>query len=179
MASRAERSASRDLDSEHASMRRVLMVAYHFPPYSGSSGLWRTLSFCRYLPHHGWHPLVLTTRPSAYPETSDYADDDLPPSVQVERVRALDAARHLAIGGRYVSWSAVPDRWVSWFVGGVARGLRLIRTRAPRVIWSTYPIATAHLIGLALHRLTGLPWVADFRDPMTEIDVETNRRFPS
>src|SRR5205807_3649186 len=43
----------------------------------------------------------------------------------------------------------------------------------------TYPIATAHLIGLSLHRLTGVPWVADFRDPMTEKDPVTGEEFPS
>ena len=37
-----------------------------------------------------------------------------------------------------------------------------------RLIWSTYPIATAHLIGLCLCKLSGLPWVADFRDPMID-----------
>jgi hypothetical protein len=40
-------------------------------------------------------------------------------------------------------------------------------------------MATAHLIGYALHRLTGLPWVADFRDPMTEIDPDTKQKFPT
>jgi len=45
------------------------------------------------------------------------------------------------------------------------------------VLWSTYPIGTAHLIGHALHRLTGIPWVADFRDPMTEVDPATGRPF--
>jgi glycosyltransferase involved in cell wall biosynthesis len=42
------------------------------------------------------------------------------------------------------------------------------------VIWSTYPIATAHLIGLCLHRMTGIPWVADLRDPMTDDSHPSN-----
>jgi len=44
----------------------------------------------------------------------------------------------------------------------------MIAKKKPAVIWSTYPIATAHLLGLILHRLTGIPWIADFRDSMTE-----------
>jgi len=40
----------------------------------------------------------------------------------------------------------------------------------PDIIWSTFPIATAHLIAYTLHRLTGIRWVADFRDPMSEPD---------
>jgi hypothetical protein len=43
-----------------------------------------------------------------------------------------------------------------------------VRAHRPRAIWSTFPIPTAHLIGHALHRLTGIPWVADFRDPMVQ-----------
>jgi glycosyltransferase involved in cell wall biosynthesis len=46
--------------------------------------------------------------------------------------------------------------------------MKLVREFAPQVIWSTYPIATAHLIGAALQRRTGLPWLADFRDPMAQ-----------
>jgi glycosyltransferase involved in cell wall biosynthesis len=60
----------------------------------------------------------------------------------------------------------------------VATGLRLIRRHKPDIIWSTFPIATAHLIGMTLQRLSGLPWVADFRDPMTEVDPNTGEEFP-
>lgn len=42
----------------------------------------------------------------------------------------------------------------------------MIRRFRPDVLWSTYPIPTAHLIGYSLAKITGLPWVADFRDPM-------------
>jgi glycosyltransferase involved in cell wall biosynthesis len=44
----------------------------------------------------------------------------------------------------------------------------MIRRWHPEILWSTAPIATAHWIGLTLHRLTGLPWVADIRDLLTE-----------
>jgi glycosyltransferase involved in cell wall biosynthesis len=73
---------------------------------------------------------------------------------------------------------ALPDRWVSWFIWAVPRGLHLIYKYKPKVIWSTYPIATANLVGATLHRITGIPWIADFRDPMTEIDPLSNQRFP-
>ena len=56
--------------------------------------------------------------------------------------------------------TALPDRWTSWFWGAVPAGLSLIRRYKPRVLWSTFPIATSHLIALTLHRLTGIAWVA-------------------
>src|SRR5262249_24538830 len=40
----------------------------------------------------------------------------------------------------------------------------------------TFPIATAVLIGWALHRLTGKPWVAYFRDTMSESDYPRDAR---
>jgi len=59
---------------------------------------------------------------------------------------------------------------VSWWPAAVWRGLAMIRQHRPDVIMSTFPIATAHMVGLTLQRLTGLPWVADFRDNMTDPD---------
>jgi glycosyltransferase involved in cell wall biosynthesis len=151
-------------------MRRALMIAYHFPPTQGSSGVLRTLSFARHLPEFGWEPLVLTVHPRAYPQTSDHQMSDIPEGLVVKRAFALDTARHLAIRGAYLGPLAAPDRWWTWWLGAVPAGLRMIRRYRPEVIWSTAPIATAHMIGLTLHRLTGLPWVADIRDLLTEPD---------
>jgi glycosyltransferase involved in cell wall biosynthesis len=162
-----------------AQNRRVLMIAYHYPPYSGSSGVQRTLGFARYLPEYGWDPVILTAHERAYPHVGGDQRNDSPPSVPVKRAFALDTAKHLGFRGRYLKWLALPDRWASWFLGAVVAGLALVRKHKPAIIWSTYPIATAHLIGFTLHRLTRIPWVADFRDPMNEIDPISNQRWPS
>jgi glycosyltransferase involved in cell wall biosynthesis len=82
----------------------------------------------------------------------------------------------LAVRGRYLHATARPDRWVSWRFDAVRRGLKLIERLRPAVIWTTYPIATAHLIGAELQRRTGLPWVADFRDPMAQSGYPADRR---
>jgi hypothetical protein len=47
-------------------------------------------------------------------------------------------------------------------------GLRLVKRYRPAALWTTFPIPTAHLIGRSLHTHTGLPWIADFRDPMVQ-----------
>jgi hypothetical protein len=160
-------------------VNRLLMIAFHYPPCRGSSGLQRTLSFSRYLLGQGWQPVVLTVKPSVHTQTSNDQLGDIPADVAVERTFALDTKRDLGIQGRYLKWMALPDFWVSWFFWAVPLGLRAVRKYKPKVIWSTYPIATAHLIGLALHRLTGIPWIADFRDPMIEINPVTGQRRPA
>jgi hypothetical protein len=159
-------------------MNAILMVAYHFPPCNVSSGLQRTLSFSRHLSKYGWKPVVLSAHPRSYVSVSNEQLNDVPDSVPVKRAFALDTSVHLGFRKRYFNWMALPDRWVSWVLGAIPSGLRLIRKYKPKVLWSTYPIATAHLVGFFLHRLTGIPWVADFRDPMVEIDPVTQQQWP-
>lgn len=149
-------------------VKRVLMIAFHYPPVHGSSGVQRTLTFSRYLPQYGWQPIILTAHPRAYQAVNDGQLRDIPESVVVKRAFALDTARHLAFRGAYPGFLAVPDRWISWWLGAVPAGMALIRRYRPHVIWSTFPTASAHLIGLTLQRLSGLPWIADFRDSMTD-----------
>lgn len=149
-------------------MKKVMLIAYHFPPVRVSSGLQRTLSFARDLREHGWLPMVLSIHPRSFSATSDGQMMDIPSDVDVVRALGWDTARHLSINGKYWGPMALPDRWVSWWFGGVFSGLKMILQKKPKIIFSTYPIATAHLIGLTLHKLTRLPWIADFRDSMTE-----------
>jgi glycosyltransferase involved in cell wall biosynthesis len=157
-------------------VKRVLMVAYHFPPLRGSSGIQRTLKFAQYLPQQGWQPLVLSAHPRAYANQGPDQMGDIPAGTVVKRAWALDSARHLAWRGRYVGWTALPDRFATWCLGAVPAGLALVRRYRPQVIWTTFPIASATLIGLLLHKLTGLPWIADFRDPMTDVGYPENPR---
>jgi hypothetical protein len=155
-------------------VKRVLMIAFHFPPVSGSSGIQRSLRFAQFLPSLGWQPTVISAHPRAYERTSPDLLQDIPDTVNVVRAFAFDAVRQLSIGGRYPGFIARPDRWWPWRIGAVLEGLKLIRQQHFDVIWSTYPIPTAHQIGATLHRRSGIPWVADFRDPMAQDGYPTD-----
>ncbi|MCA9130497.1 MAG: glycosyltransferase [Planctomycetales bacterium] len=156
-------------------MKHLLMIAYHYPPLAGSSGIQRTLCFSKDLQAHGWQPAVLGAHPRAFERVSNDLLGCIPADVVVRRPFALDARRHLSLFGRYPAWFAQPDRWTSWLLGALPAGLRMIRLQRPDVIWSTYPIPTAHLIGYWLSRLSGIPWVADFRDPMAHAGYPQNQ----
>lgn len=151
-------------------MNRVLIIAYHFPPVAGSSGVLRALKLCRYLPENGWQPTVLTVNPRAYERTDPGQLAEIPGDVHVMRTFALDTQRHLSIGGRYFRSMALPDRWATWVPSGVLAGLRAIRRERIDAIFSTFPIPSSVQIGSYLHRLTGKPWIVDLRDSMTEDD---------
>jgi len=146
--------------------RTVLMIAFHVPPWAAGSGHLRTLGFARHLPAAGWQPIILSARAGAYPITAPVEDGIIPEGCPVYRVLALDARRHLGIGGKYPAFLAQPDRWISWYPAAVIQGLRLIRRHRIAAIWSTYPIMTAHCIARSLSWMSGLPWIADFRDPV-------------
>ena len=145
---------------------KVLIIAHHFPPSAEVSGALRTLSMARYLAQMGMEPIVLAPHPSAYPTLNEATLKMIPDGCEVVRAFAFDVRRHFGFRGRYPMWLAQPDRWSSWWLWGVPKGMRLIKHHKPRAIWSTYPIGTAHLIAATLHRRTGIPWIADFRDPV-------------
>jgi glycosyltransferase involved in cell wall biosynthesis len=147
-------------------MPRVLLIAFHFPPLRSSSGLQRTLKLAQYLPEFGWTPAVLTIDPRAYWITSTDQMSEIREGMLVKRSFGVDSKDHLSIGGKYFNVTAIPDRWISWFPFAMFDGWRMIRDFKPDLIWSTYPIATAQLIGLNLHKLSGIPWIVDSRDPI-------------
>src|SRR4051794_33500632 len=103
------------------------MIAYHFPPLAGSSGIQRTLRFVQHLPRYGWDPMVLTVTANAYEQIGNDLLPEVPAGTVVRRGAALDAARHLALAGHYPGWLARPDRWMSWQVDGIRTGLQMLR----------------------------------------------------
>jgi len=157
-------------------MKCALIVAYHFPPCAGSSGLLRSLKFCRYLPEFGWQTSVLTLHQRNYESLDSKRNASDFEGVPVIRAFALDTKKHLSFRGAYFDWMALPDRWVTWLFAAIPLGLRAIRRHRIEVIFSTFPVSTAILIGFILHRLTGKPWVVDLRDSMTEDNYPPDKR---
>ena len=146
--------------------RRVLMLAFQFPPYDQSTGSQRTLAFIRHLPAFGWSPIVITARESAYPQTDSAALKSIPPGATVLRAFGFDVARRLSLRGIYPRFLATPDRWNSWILGCAVTGLRASRAHKPSALWATFPTPSAIAAALLLQRLTGLPLIGDLRDPM-------------
>ena len=110
---------------------------------------------------------MITVDPRVHqPEELAAEGQDQAEGIEVHRTFCLDVRRDLSIRGKFPGVLALPDRWWTWRFSTVGLARRLAAQHGARAIFSTYPQASAHLIGHALQRKTGLPWVADFRDPM-------------
>lgn len=77
------------------------------------------------------------------------------------------------------AWLLVPDEAIGWLPFAVRPGLRAIKTHRVKAIFSTSPSPVAHLIAFILKRVTGLPWVADFRDLWTQTPYADRRQVYS
>jgi glycosyltransferase involved in cell wall biosynthesis len=155
--------------------RRALMFAFPFPPFSQSTGRLRTLAFARDLPAHGWTPVVVTARETAYPEIDRATLAEIPSGTQVIRAFGADVARVASIRGIYPRWLATPDRWNTWILGCVAAAKAAVRQQRIDALWATFPIPSALVAALRVHRLTGLPFIADLRDPIVYDTWPVNR----
>ncbi|ARA92991.1 group 1 glycosyl transferase [Rhodothermaceae bacterium RA] len=175
-------------------MKRVLLITYYFPP-SGGPGVQRVLKFAKYLPAAGWQPAVLTVADGAFPERDAALHHDVAPDLAIHRTTSWDpfqwyarlvgrppeqAARLGSVQGasdwkeRLAAWVRanvfLPDARVGWVPFAVAEGRRLLAGEGFDAILTSGPPHSTHLTGWLLHRQTGVPWLADFRDPWTDIN---------
>ena len=175
-------------------MKRVLLISYYFPP-SGGPGVQRILKFARYLPQCGWLPTVLTVDPNyaAFPSIDDSLLEEVPSDVEVVRTRAWDPfsvygriqgkRRDEVIKVGYIEgkqglknvaqWLRgnifLPDARVGWVPFGSRAARKLVRKHKFDAVMSTGPPHSSHLIGMAAHKASCLPWIVDMRDPWVEI----------
>jgi glycosyltransferase involved in cell wall biosynthesis len=167
-------------------MRRVLIVAYYFPPIGGIGSI-RLARFASLLPELGWEPTVLAPRntPHATDLQLQFPEDRVvrSRSIELSRIgRAVPGARQpsqeaagspgrslrgalRSAAHRYVFF---PDAQIGWYPSAVAAGIRALRAEHFDAIYSSsYPV-TGHLIARTLSRRTGIPWVAEYRDPWSD-----------
>ena len=155
----------------------LLMVSFHFPPISQSSGYLRALKFAKYLPEYNVEPTILTVNLRAYKlidlENSKLLNQ-LDNNIEIHKAQCWDSSKHFAIFGKYFSWLAMPDKWVSWIPFGIIKGWQLNKKKKFDALWVTYPISSALFIGYFLAKLTKKILYVDLRDPVWEEETWDN-----
>ena len=81
--------------------------------------------------------------------------------------------RRLALALMYL-----PDEFLPWLPTAVTRGIKLASDTRIDAIMTSSPPNSVQLIGAALHALTGIPWLADLRDPWLTDAHPDYRRTP-
>lgn len=158
--------------------RRVLVVAFHYPPDNASTGVLRTLKFTQYLVRHGWLSDVLSVGDTHYVNRDDNLSRQIPETTTVYRTRATDIKKTFSIGGVYPGILEIPDRYWPWIRTAYRKGLEILDSGEYSALYATYPIASALIAGWLLKRRTGLPLIVDFRDPWVEESMPfVNRRI--
>jgi glycosyltransferase involved in cell wall biosynthesis len=163
-------------------MKRLLMIVPFFPPVAGG-GVYRPLAFVRYMDKFGWQPTVITPHGGSFWITDDALLKSVPDNCEVRRTRALSGqsllgalrrskgasqvrpSRRFGLLRKLGSMVLVPDTYIGWSPFAVREGREVLRKGGFDAIYSTSPPETSHLVGLKLHRISKLPWIADFRDP--------------
>lgn len=160
-------------------MRRVLIVAYDFPP-RGATGVIRVTKFARYLPEFGWQPLVVAAAVRGG-MLDEALLSQLPPDLEVLRVENRFAPGNAAAGrhaasptlGARVRQSLrrlfIPDPQLLWVPGAVRAASQRIEQGGIDALMTTAPPYSVHVAGLWLkRRFPQLPWLMDLRDIWSE-----------
>ena len=155
---------------------KVLLVTMYFPP-AGGGGVQRPLKFATHLPELGIETHVLAPDDPKW----IHRDDDLaaPTLAWVHRARYVGpkgrkpaeelhgtsglerASKQVQLVGRRL---LVPDENVSWNLTAIPAAIRIVKREGIDVVITTSPPSSVHLVGAAVKKATGIPWVADLRD---------------
>lgn len=176
-------------------MKTVLILTYYWPP-AGGPGVQRVLKFAKYLPFFGWRPVILTVANGEYPAMDDSLVKDTAEDLSVYKTASLEPFflyrqftgqksddkistfvltedSQAGFKKRLASFVRgnifIPDARIGWKPYAVKQGMRLIKNENIDLIFSTAPPMSTHLIAKTLAKKSGLPWVADFRDPWTDV----------
>ncbi len=176
--------------------KTVLIITYYWPP-SGGAGVQRWLKTVKYLREYGWEPVVYTPENPEAPALDNSLLKDIPEGVKVlkqpiwepysfykkflvlkkdDKINAgfLSEKKKPGLAEKIAVWIRgnffIPDARKYWVQPSVEYLSKYLRSHPVDAVVSTGPPHSMHLIALGLKQKTGIPWLADFRDPWTNID---------
>ncbi len=175
-------------------MKKVLIISYYWP-LAGGPGSQRAVKFAKYLPEFGWEPIVLTVRKGEFAYLDPSLESDISEKMIVHRTPSIEPylfykkmtgikpdesipiaqlmQKKTGFKNRIFNWIRanlfVPDARIGWIPFARRAAKQIIRDHQISMIFTTSPPHSSQLIGKYLHRKFKIPWVADFRDPWTDI----------
>ncbi|QBJ86204.1 glycosyl transferase family 1 [Chryseobacterium gleum] len=174
--------------------KKILIITYYWPP-AGGPGVQRWLKFAKYLPEFGWKPIIYTPENPSYPLLDETLMKDVPENIEIVRTKIWEpyqlaeklnkSNKKFKAGqfdvGKNQSWKSklsiwvrgnffIPDARVFWVNPSVKFLEKYLKENNIGTVVTSGPPHSLHLIGLGLkNKMPELKWIADFRDPWTEI----------
>jgi len=156
-------------------LKNLLMISYPFPP-NPSAGAVRSERFARYLAGHGLDIDVITIKPQQNRTVNDL--ELFGKKITIHRTRTIDPWLWLSnripknillrgIRSVLMRLFSFPDHMLLWLPFALCCGLKICKEKKVCAIYTTSPPHSSQIIGHFLSKITGIPWVADFRDPWT------------
>ena len=177
-------------------MKRVLIISYYWPP-TGGSGVQRWVKFAKYLPAEGWQPVIYTPENPEQLAVDESLVAEVPQEAEIIKTHIIEPyelyrkflkksghtqevvevnpvnAQNKSFLQKVAMWVRGnlfrPDPRCLWIEPSVRFLKNYLKEHPVDLIVSTGPPQSMHMIGRRLALETGLPWVADFRDPWTKI----------
>jgi len=174
--------------------KKILIITYYWPP-AGGPGVQRWLKFAKYLPEFGLKPIIYTPENPSYPLLDESLMKDVPDDLEIVRTKIWEpyqlaeklnkSNKKFKAGqfdvGNNQSWKSklsiwvrgnffIPDARVFWVNPSTKFLEQYLKINNIETIVTSGPPHSMHLIGLNLKKkFPNLKWIADFRDPWTEI----------
>jgi glycosyltransferase involved in cell wall biosynthesis len=175
-------------------MKKVLIITYYWPP-SGGAGVQRWLKFAKFLPEYGWQPVILTVDPeyASYPQRDESLLAEVDPGSLVYTTKSFELYNlyKLISGKKEVPYGGfaneskegllqkvskflrgnflLPDPRKGWNKYALKKAAELIRKFNIDTVVTTSPPHSTQLIGLKVKQKFNIRWIADLRDPWTDI----------
>jgi glycosyltransferase involved in cell wall biosynthesis len=178
-------------------LKKVLIISYYWPP-SGGAGVQRWLKFSKYLPHYNIKPIVFTPSNPEYPVEDHALNNEISKEVEVIKIpiwepyhfykKFTGRKKHEKLNAGFTSdkkkfgllenisvWIRgnlfIPDARCFWIKPATNYLMDYLKMNKVNAIISTGPPHSMHIIALNLKKnMPELHWIADFRDPWTNID---------
>ncbi len=171
---------------------KVLIITYYWPP-SGGSGVQRWLKFVKYLRNFNVEPVVYTVDNPKYAILDETLQSEIPNTVEVLKKPIKEPNNILSFFGKKSKKTSagfldanpslfgkmfqyiranyfIPDARKFWIKPSVQFLTEYLSNNKIDVVITTGPPHSLHLIGLQLKQKLAIKWIADFRDPWTDID---------
>lgn len=183
--------------------KKFLLITYYWPP-AGGAGVMRWAKMSKYISAFGWTPVVYTPSNGETPVQDDSLIKEIPAHIEVVRTPIwepynlyksfLGRAKKEKLYSGFINEKKkaslsqkisvfirgnffIPDARMFWIRPSIRFLKEYLKTNPVDAIVSTGPPHSMHLIADKIHRTTGVPWIADFRDPWTNIDFYKDLRL--